>query len=76
MAQTSLVRTNRVRDSTEEKAVQNYAAELAKRLVEQEAAERKAADEALGTRITNHANETATDKKSSHVFLSDDVNST
>ena len=76
MAQTSIVRTNGVRDSTEEKAVQNYAAEYAKRLVEKEAAERKAADEALGTRITNHANETATDKKSSHVFLSDEIDST
>lgn len=76
MAKTSIVRTNGVRDSTEEKAVLNYAAELAKRLVEQEAAERKAADEALDTRITNHANETATDKKSSHVFLSDAIDST
>lgn len=76
MAQTSIVRTNGVRDSTEEKAVQNYAVEYAKRLVEKEAAERKAADEALDTRITNHANETATDKKSSHVFLSDAIDST
>lgn len=75
MAKTSIVRTCGVRDSTEDELIKNYAAEYAKRLFEKEAEERKKADEALKLEITTHANETATDKKSSHVFLSDEVDS-
>lgn len=73
--QTSTVRCNGVRDSTEQKTVDNWAAEYAKRLVEDEAAAREAADKKSGEQIANHVKETATDKKSSHVFLSDAVDS-
>ena len=74
--QTSKIITNGVRDGTETQALNNYAAEYARLLFAQEKQEREAADNALGDRITNHANETATDKKSSHVFLSDAIDST
>lgn len=98
--QTSIVKGNGVRDSTEERLEKNYAVEYAKRLVEQEMKERIEADTALGKRIdevelnldietnlretedekinkriTTHENETATDKRSSHVFLSDAIDS-
>lgn len=66
---TAIIKSNGVRDSTEEKATNNWAAEYAKRLVEKEAAERKKADD-------NHASERATGIKYSHVKLSDNVNST
>ena len=73
--QTSKIRCNGVRDSTEQSLINNWAAQYAQRLVEDEAAAREAADKKLGEQITGHVTETATDTKSSHVFLSDEVNS-
>lgn len=73
---TAIIKSNGVRDGTEERVTQNWAAEYAKRLVEKEAKERKDADNALNVKIDNHANERATGTKYSHVRLSDSVSST
>jgi hypothetical protein len=66
---TAIIKSNGVRDSTEEKVTHNWAAEYAKRLVEKEAAARKSADD-------KHASERASDTQYSHVRLSDSVSST
>lgn len=66
---TSIIKSNGVRDSTEERITRNWAAEYAKRLVEKEEAARKNADNA-------HAAERASGTKYSHVKLSDGVSST
>lgn len=66
---TSIMKSNGVRDSTEERVTKNYAVEYAKRLVDKEKTEREKAD-------NEHASELATGTKYGHVKLSDSVNST
>ncbi len=73
---TAIIKSNGVRDGTEERVTHNWAAEYAERLVEKEASERKKADDKLSEKIDNHANERATGTKYSHVRLSDSVSST
>ena len=73
---TTIIKSNGVRDGTEERVTQNWAAEYAKRLVDKEAYERKKADDDLSAKIDNHAKEWATGTKCSHVSLSDSVSST
>lgn len=73
---TTIIKSNGVRDGTEERVTHNWAAEYAKRLVEKEEYERKKADNALNVKIDNHAGERATGTRYSHVRLSDSVSST
>lgn len=70
---TTIMKSNGVRDSTEEKVTQNWAAAYAKELAEAEKKDREAADNALNTKLDGHVNEHATETKQSHVKLSDSV---
>lgn len=65
---TAVMKSNGVRDSTEERAARNWAAEYAKNLVDVERRERKNAD-------SSHASERASETSCGHVKLSDRVDS-
>lgn len=65
---TAVMKSNGVRDSTEERAIRNWAAEYAKNLVDVERRERKNAD-------SSHASERASETSCGHVKLSDRVDS-
>lgn len=66
---TSVIKSNGVRDGTEERIATNYGVEYAKRLVNKEKTEREKAD-------NEHASKRATGTNYGHVTLSDNINST